>query len=274
MKDKFLYSNRPPIRQTFKDQLSHRLSEMVYGDRDTKKENAQMKHPIFKLDRKLAWALPVLVLAMIFAFSQPARAMASQFAKSIAGFFVLEQTVSPLEGQALGESDASTNQAKSEAVPTAQITEYVVPTASLPQVLQNPPFDLSLPSWVPAGFTLNQNVGVANSGDWVLLTWESPDASEIELLIEKEYTGYAIPAGVDSSEEISINGSPALLINGFWDAQHQWDTDRKISLDWEKAGHHYHIDYTQRDKNNVIQPIQSDKEEIKQNLIQMAESIH
>ena len=239
-----------------------------------------MKNTFFSRGWKYAILIPIVALAMTITFSAPVRAVASAWIKSIAGFFVEERNESPIKDIPGGEVLLSTPAVSAvvEAVPSTvthvQPTEYAVPTLSVPDVLKNPPFTFGLPSWIPEGFSLDQNVGISTSGAWVLMNWKNPNMSEIEFLVEKEYTGYTIPAGVDSSEEIALNGTPALLIRGFWDEQHQWNPDRQIAIDWEKDGRHYHLAYTERDEDHyAMQPITSNQDAIIQNLIRMAESI-
>jgi hypothetical protein len=93
------------------------------------------------------------------------------------------------------------------------------------------------------------------------------------MLVEREYTGYNIPAGENSSEEIKINGQPALLVRGFWHAQ-QWDPRRGIAIGWSKDGHFYRLTYYEREpSHNEIVPIEGDMEAKIAVLVRMAESV-
>ncbi len=126
-------------------------------------------------------------------------------------------------------------------------------------------------AWVPEGYVLDQNVGVTKS--WVSMDWNNSNKSEIEMLVEQEYTGYNLPAGEGSSEEIKINGQSALLIRGFWH-DGQWDPGRGIMIGWVKEGHFYRLNYYEREpSHNEIKPIEGDMEVIIKELIRMAESV-
>ena len=281
MKDEFLYTHRPPVRTAFKVQLAQRLSAIESEIPAVKRENHGMRSASISFGRKLAWLVPLLALMIALSVSTPVRAMAAAWIKNIAGFFVEECNDSPIaaitisEAATLTPNDLVVGIPMDTEVPTAlSPTEYAVSTAPVPDILENPPFPLSLPAWIPDGFVLDQNAGIALSENWVILQWHHPDLSEIVLLVEKEYTGYVLPAGENSSEEIDLNGQPALLIRGCWNGQNQWDMDRQLSLDWEKDGHHYHLGYTQREPEHLeIKPITGDQDLIIQMLIRMAESV-
>jgi hypothetical protein len=282
MNDDFLYKSRPPVRKAFADSLSQRL-QMLDTHPHTQPTGAMMKSTAIQSG---AWrfALPTLILltalACAFAFSEPVRAKTLELIRGIAGFSVEERSESPL--QPFDPIETSPTQAYPvtspggiPASPTpVQPTVYPVPTVPVTSMIQNPPFPFGLPAWVPDGYLLDESAGMATSNDWVLLAWKNPDLSEIELLVEREYSGTNIPSGQNASEEIKINGKPALLIRGFWDENHQWDPRRGISLDWEKEGRHYRLNYTERGMaRHEIIPIQGDMGKIIEELIKMAESV-
>jgi len=288
MNDDFLYKNRPPVRKAFEDSLSQRLQTLDVTQHYQQKGAIpmKMKHTIMQGN---AWkfALPTLILlstlAFVFAFSEPVRAKTLEFIREIAGFTVEERSASPLK--VLDQDETSPTQtivlnpvtAPDTILPAptkVEPTVYTIPTVSVTDLIKNPPFQFGLPTWAPDGYTLDESAGIATSSNWVSLVWNHPNQSEIELLIESEYSGYSIPAGENSSEEIKINGAPALLIRGFWDAQHQWDPKRGISLDWEKDGQHYRLNYSERGTaHHEIVPIKGDMDKIIEELVKMAESI-
>jgi hypothetical protein len=286
MNDDFLYNNRPPVRKAFASGLYQRLSKLDMDDRARRKGVNFMKQSVIRWNAR-KFVLPTLfilvALAFIFAVSGPVRARALEWIRIVAGFTVEERAESPIKAVSAGEFSptqtavASSAGAAGTATPSPTIivpTVYSVPTLSLPEVLKNPPFQFGLPTWVPGGYTLDQTVGVANSKDWVSLGWSNSNLSEIEMLVEQEYSGYTLPAGEGSSEEIEINGKPALLIRGFWDAQGQWDSKLGISLDWIENGLYYRLNYFQRGAAHYeVQPIEGDMGPIIQELIRMAESI-
>lgn len=251
MNDDFLYTNRPPVRKAFADSLYQGLSSGQYDRRG-------IRH-------NFAWqvALPavLLIAVLVVTFSEPVRAMALGFIRTIAGFTVEERSVSPLDDVDLSE-----------------VTIYEVPSLTVSALLENPPFTFGMPDWVPEGFLLETDAAVASSGDWLSLLWKNTNNSqkllEIDLLVEHEYTGYSIPAGEGSSEEITILGQPALLTLGTWDAQNEWDPTRGITIGWMNAELHYRLRYTERlPATLTIAPIEGDVEAIVAVLIRMAESI-
>lgn len=283
MNDDFLYINRPPVRNAFAQNLYQQLSRLDVDKPNQSRKIGHLKHTNASWS-KWKFALPLLLItvtmAMIFIISEPVRARTLEWIRIVAGFAVEECNESPLAVVAQGQEYQPTTAVATDQTatvtpfPAFEPTIYAVPTLTLSDVLDNPPFQFGFPTWVPVGYTLDQTAGIATSNDWVLFVWNNPDFSEIEMLVEQEYTGYRSPAGENSSEEININGKPALLIRGFWNTQHQWESNRGISLDWEKDGHHYHLNYFEKDANhNEIKPIEGDMESIIQELVKMAESI-
>jgi len=265
MNDEFLYKNRPPVRKAFAVDLRQRLMtlETTPGGRV---KGVNRMNPTTSHASVWRVALPALVmlsvLGSLFAFSEPVRAKTLEFIRVIAGFFVEEGSESPLAALPQDVTPAAQMTETSTAAVAAP-TEYMIPTVPVSDLVANPPFQFGFPTWIPDGFTLDETAGIATTSSWVSIVWSNSEQAEIALLIEDEYTGYNIPAGVNSSEEIEINGAPALLIRGFWDAQHQWDPQRGISLDWEKDGRHYHLNYSERDSvHNEIAPIQGNMDEI------------
>ncbi len=231
---------------------------------------------------KWQYALVVLLVtaASVFTFSAPVRAKALELIRIVAGFNVEERNEDPLKNLDEGEIPSSQAAALISSSPTIaaaseptvmEPTVYSVPTFTLPEALENPPFQFGLPAWVPEGYVLDQNVGVTKS--WVSMDWNNSNKSEIEMLVEQEYTGYNLPAGEGSSEEIKINGQSALLIRGFWH-DGQWDPRRGIMIGWVKEGHFYRLNYYEREpSHNEIKPIEGDMEVIIKELIRMAESV-
>ncbi len=285
MNDDFLYNNRPPVRKTFSDSLYQRLSNEYPDNQFQRKGVKFMNYSVTHLFKwKYALLTLLVISATVFTFSEPVRAKALELIRVVAGFNMKELKESPLKG--LGEQDVVATQAAAEIIPGLVVTSaptptvieptvYSVPTLVLSDALKNPPFQFGLPTWVPEGFELDPIVGIANSKSWVLLNWSnSTNSSEIDMLVEKEYFGYNLPTGENSSEEIIINGQPALLVKGTWDPQGQWDPKREIVIGWIKGGHFYRLTYNERlPVSNEIKPIEGDIEVIIRELIRMAESI-
>ncbi len=283
--DRFLYDSRPPVRQVFADGLYRSLSRRYPNESVNQTEEMPIERSI---QRFFTWKYAVLALCavaiLIGTLSEPVRAKALEVIKMIAGFKVEEQSESPFKGLA-GEGEISATETVNAVLPlqaetplptptSPEVTVYSIPTVPVIEALNNPPFSFGLPVWVPEGFELDANVGIANSGDWVSLVWEHPDGREIQMLVEREYAGYILPAGEDSSEEIEINGEPALLVRGFWDAEHQWDSQRQIMIGWVQGERFYRLTYSNRlPATKSLMPIEGDLEPILAELIRMAESI-
>jgi hypothetical protein len=279
MNDEFLYQIRPPVRKAFSMGLYQKLSALESEEPVTSgKKNSRM--PIYIPQTRWAILAPLLVIlgVMTFtlAFYAPARAKALEIIQVIAGFTVEERKESPLstyneEGASPLQSTPAVNDTLTTGGLAATLFE---PTVQTEMILQNKPFEFGMPAWVPQDYTLNESTGISSSQNWMIFTWENPNSSEIELMVEREYTGYSIPVGENSSEEIDRNGSEALLIRGFWNGDHQWDSRLGVSLEWEQDGHHYHLNYTERGAaHHEIIPMTADQNVIIDMLKKMAESI-
>ncbi len=273
MKDDFLYKNRPPVRPEYATQLYQRLSQQ-YPDSRLEKKGA-----FNKMNGRRMWIYALvtlaLVVAAVFATAGEVRASVIDLIKSVAGFNVVESNESPLKdfGENAATADKTALPGQAQDTPMA-VSTVIIPTLSLDDVLQNPPFEFSLPQYVPAGFTLTGDAAVANSGEWVSLTFANLDDAEIWMLVEESYTGYQLPAGIDSTEEVSVKGQPALLIRGGWNASHQWDERYGMELHWQQNGRYYRLIWSQRaPATRALQPISGDLEQVERELLQMAESV-
>lgn len=286
MNDDFMYKSRPPVRKAFADNLYQRLQTLDTNQHMQQKGAIPMKHTglqggVWKL--ALAPLILLTVFAFTFALSETVRAKTLEIIREIAGFRVDERSESPIKS--LEQNETSPTQAAvvdsvtdlgGVLTPTLKVepTVSIIPTVPVTDMIKNPPFQFSLPTWVPDGYILDESAGIATSNNWVSLVWNHPNLSEIELLVEREYSGYNIPAGENSSKEIHINGAPALLIQGFWNADHQWDPKRGVSLGWQKNGRHYRLNYFERGTaHHEIVPIKGDMMKIIEELVKMAESV-
>jgi hypothetical protein len=258
MNDKFLFENRPEVNQQFADQLYQKLTTRI--------SETEVLMNTRKQSRSFKWQYALVALlitaVLLFTFSAPVRAKALELIRLVAGFNIQEQSESPLAFMDDPES-------------TVEITVYPVLTEQLADLLKNPPFSYELPTWVPDGYTLNQEIGKSVSGSWISLGWGSPDGlTSYELLVEKEYNGYTLPAGEGSAEEITINGQPAYLVRGDWGADGQWDPRGGITIGWQLDGHFYRMDYGQLEPERyTVTSIDGDMDAILENMIKMAESV-
>lgn len=231
----------PSIQQRL--QSHHAVLQQRKGDSDMK--------VVTRFQWKTALLFALVLITLVFAVSEPARAIVLEWIKIVAGFRVEETAVSPLIGYEEG---------------IVQATEYAIPTMKVPDALANHPFPFNLPAWTPDGYALDENMAIANSKAWVMLNWVNPDGGGIFMLVEKEQPQYNLPAGEESSEEIQINGQPALLIRGDWASAEQWDPTRAVTIYWEKNGLFYRLGYRE---NQSIQ----DMDAVILQLVQMAESV-
>ncbi len=208
MKDDFLYRNRPPVRKAFSDNLYQRLSSRYPDGRPARKGAFLVKAFLARPGLwKYALLFVLVVAALTLTLSEPVRAKALEWVRNVAGFTVEERSQSPLDeitGAGLASPQAGEAPAARSALTQAQPTVYAVPTVTLPEALHNPPFAFDLPAWVPAGFTLDEQAAIASSRDWIILTWSHSNGIEIEMLVEREYNGYSLPTGEDSSQEVQI----------------------------------------------------------------------
>jgi hypothetical protein len=108
----------------------------------------------------------------------------------------------------------------------------------------------------------------------VMINWVNQNGAEIKMLVEKSYSGYNIPAGMDSSREIQVNGKSALLIFGFWGENHTWDPKLSVALHWQNEAVHYILTFWSRSKTDgSIQPIEN-TETVADELVKIAEPIN
>lgn len=242
MNDDFLLNNRPDVRKSFSDHLYQQISSR-YKTKETQVITDKYSR-MFKWQYAIASFMIAAIL--LFSFSTPVRAKAMELIRMIAGFTIQEQSESPLNDTVSSETD-STIVSSSVSEMVIQPTQFPVQTKTIPTVLENPPFAFNFPTWIPEGYILDQDAGISISDSWASFEWNNPDLSEIELLVEKQYTGYTIYSGDNSSEEIEINGQPALLVRGFWNGEHQWDPDYGVVIGWEQDGHFYRLSYYQRE---------------------------
>ncbi len=104
---------------------------------------------------------------------------------------------------------------------------------------------IDLPTWVPAGYVLQEEVSVPRFGDEAVrveITWTSPAEPSILFNIERYPAGSEGNwlVGPESIQEVRVHGEPASLVRGFWNADaKQWDTSDGLSLYWKKGEQEY-----------------------------------
>jgi hypothetical protein len=247
MNDDFMLKGRPLPRTEFKNSL---YSHLVSAE-----EKKKRVFPIFVV--RYAVAALFLGFGLLMVISQPVRADFLALIRQIAGFNVNETTESPIS-QVTG-------------TPYLIITE---PTL-LPLIdIQDAPFEFTLPQYLPEGFVFSRDYVIADSQRWVMLTASKADDYEITMLVELSDANLVVPAGIASASEISLNGTPALLIQGGWSADSQWQNNRGLELQWHQEGLRYDLHYTKKGTNGVIVPFaESELADRLDELIKVAESI-
>ena len=237
MDDKFLYQNRPPVRSGFSENLYARIS------------NPHLRSETPKTTLKIALrfaALALLLFAVLFTFSQPVRAGVLNWIKQIAGFEVREI----------------------DSLPTAENNSVPIPPDtrdSLADILDDLPYTLELPAYVPEGFSFEDKVDLVKTS--VFMRWMNEDGDEILMLVDTDH-GQQYITGTDAAQEIQVNGQPALLVQGGYDKEHNWDPDsRMINVVQRKGDLIYWLIYIQNSDNEF------DGTALKNELIKMLSSI-
>jgi hypothetical protein len=197
MDDKFLYQNRPPVRQGFGEHLYARISILPLRKEKT-------KH-ILRFGLRFASVMMVL-FAILFTFSQPVRASVLYWIRQIAGFEVQEEDYIPFS-----ESDS------------VSIPPDVRDT--LANIANDLPYQLAIPAYVPTGFIFEGKAEVQDGQ--VFMRWLNGVGSEILMLVDTDH-GQRYITGTDAGQEIQVNGQPALLVQGNYDINGNWDSDQKM----------------------------------------------
>lgn len=105
------------------------------------------------------------------------------------------------------------------------------------------PFAIHLPTWLPEGFERLDEVMVAlpraeHTFALAIVTWCDMQSEEcLRLNMEDAPNGSnEWLVGSESIEEIEINGSPAALVRGAWDAkQEAWELGEVMTLSWHSS---------------------------------------
>jgi hypothetical protein len=197
MDDKFLYQNRPPVRPGFGENLYSHISSLPLQKETSK--------TILRFGLRFALAVMVL-FAALFTFSQPVRASVLYWIKQIAGLEVQEEDYIPFS--------------ESESI---SIPPDVRDT--LANIAQDLPYELAIPAYVPNGFTFDDKVEVQDTQ--VFMRWLNSDRDEILMLVDTDH-GQRYITGTDAGQEIHVNEQPALLVQGNYDMNGNWDSDQKM----------------------------------------------
>jgi len=236
MDDKFLYQSRPPVRSGFGENLYARISS-PHLRRETQKTTLKFALRFV--------ALTLLLFSVLFTFSQPVRAGVLNWIRQIAGFEIRE----------------------TDSLPTTEKSVYIPPDIrdSLANILDDLPYTLELPAYVPDGFLFEDKVDLVKSS--VFMRWMNKEGDEILMLVDTDH-GQQYVMGTDAAQEVQVNGQPALLFQGGYDKEHNWDPDlQMINVVQRKGDLIYWLIYNQNSDNEF------DSVAFKNELIKMLASI-
>lgn len=208
-----------------------------FGDALLKKLSAEPKRQPHRLHSLFSWltmprltrqvAAICLLLCLILFVSPSARAQLGALMHTIGGVVFVERATYPTESEM-----ESIKQADELWQP--RILSFADAEAQLP-------FAIQLPSWVPERFELRDEVmvlGAEHRFALAIVTWCDMQSGEcLRLNMEHAPNGSnEWLVGRESIEEIEINGSPAALVRGAWDAkQEAWELGEVITLSWHSS---------------------------------------
>lgn len=141
------------------------------------------------------------------------------------------------------EPDETTSQATP--LPESQVT--IVPHETLPleEAQARLPYSISLPAWVPDGFKMGTVAQIAyfpGAGPQVTITWygSDPNVGNIDLTIYAQRIDWLVET--EDVQEVEVNGEPAALVVGGWDADSgQWNDSAGRMLNWMKGNEMYQL---------------------------------
>ena len=192
-------------------------------------------------------SIVLILISALLLVSPVVRAQVNEWIQQIGGVFFLETKEYPGKG-----SPAQT-------IPYEQY--------SFDEVGKVLPFEIRLPHWMPEDFELVSLVKITKFSQVAItayIDWETPSDSIFSLIIQHRLDGEngGLVVGEGSVKEYLVNGEPAALILGGWNADTQkWDYDLDVvTLSW---GH-----------DNQIYTLQGLNEDVSlDELLRIAESI-
>ena len=110
-------------------------------------------------------------------------------------------------------------------------------------------FEFSLPTWVPDGLVLQEDVRLNDviGGPWLQWLDENVRGRSLNLTISEALPDVRYRVGPDSVTEITINGVPATLIRGnWWSDEQRWKDDGSRAIRWQIDGIQYYLTHWQR----------------------------
>lgn len=161
----------------------------------------------------------IILMGVLLSVSPGVRAQVSEWIQQIGGVFVLETNEYPGRGP----------------VETIPFEQY-----SFEEIANELPFEISLPGWIPEEFEIIPTVKVARFNQTAVtayIDWKSLSGPILSLMIQHRLDGKngGLIVGEGSVEEYLVNGEPAALVRGGWNADIQeWDFNLKVlTLSWK-----------------------------------------
>ncbi|MDX9851576.1 MAG: DUF4367 domain-containing protein [Anaerolineaceae bacterium] len=161
----------------------------------------------------------IILMGVLLSVSPGVRAQVSEWIQQIGGVFVLETNEYPGRGP----------------VETIPFEQY-----SFDEIANELPFEISLPGWIPEEFEIIPTVKVARFNQTAVtayIDWKSLSGPILSLMIQHRLDGKngGLIVGEGSVEEYLVNGEPAALVRGGWNADIQeWDFNLKVlTLSWK-----------------------------------------
>lgn len=206
MNDNFLYQLNEEPDSEFTKKLHQRLFNYDVQTSD-RKSNINFQRLLATRKAQLGWiTVAVAISLLLLTTISPVRAFVSSFIANIAGQ-VFEMTDDYPGDNNLGDE--------------IMIEPQVL---SLADALATFPHKVYLPTYIPSGYILNENVRVyigEDTGyipDTIEITWLAEDSGIILIITNRDWSVGEIVAP-NSVEEISLDANhPAVVIRGGWDA--------------------------------------------------------
>jgi hypothetical protein len=193
MNDDFFTRFRKPPRPEFVAALYKRINIPMN------------KQPNISFRRALAALAIGVALIAVFASSQTVRAAFQTLMREIGGITYIQPEETTDEPTPHPEE------------PSPRVREVPTDFSELPEKV---PFAISLPTWAPDGYVMSQTALLRyfdGNLQLVFITWDGPDVIKgpIRMLVG-ERLNWAVD--LDHLQEIQVNGQPAGLTHGGWDA--------------------------------------------------------
>lgn len=217
MNDDFLYKFHKSPRRVFAAALYERI-------------NFPMKEQSKYTWKRLTFAAALsLAVAAALLFSPNARAALTYIFLEIGGVTYIEDDPAA-GGTATPLPESAVTTVPSEMLPLAEAREKF-------------PFEISLPTWVPDGYEMTPSVRLLYFPEdltFVEISWWGPNFADGPIILSISRP-VKWEVDLDHVQEVQINGQPAGLTGGGWNADTgQWDTvENNLTLTWLRGAAMY-----------------------------------